>query len=72
MSQSRIGSATEAVVNISVGLTVSMVANHFVFPAFGFNPSLGQNAAITVIYTTISFARSYFLRRVFNWIGEQA
>lgn len=57
--------------NIAVGLMVSMIANHFVFPAFGFNPSLSQNAAITIIYTAISFARSYFLRRFFNWFGER-
>lgn len=72
MSQSRAGSATEATVNIAVGLMVSMIANHFVFPAFGFNPSLTQNAAITIIYTAISFARSYFLRRFFNWIGDRS
>jgi hypothetical protein len=72
MSQSRKGSAFEAFVNIAVGLIVSVIANHLVFPLFGFVPSLGQNIAITAIYTAISFIRSYCLRRVFNYFGARA
>lgn len=67
MSQSKRGSAFEAFINIAVGLIVSVIANHLVFPLFGFVPSLGQNVAITTIYTGISFVRSYCLRRAFNW-----
>jgi len=66
MGQTRKGSALEATVNITVGLVVSVVANHLIFPLFGFTPSLAQNAAITTIYTAISFVRSYCLRRVFE------
>ena len=69
MSQSRKGSAFEAAVNIAVGVVVSIIANWLVFPQFGFTPSLGQNIAITAIYTAISFARQYCLRRMFNWAG---
>lgn len=71
MSQSRKGSATEATMNIAVGLVVSMVANHFVFPVFGFHPSLADNVTITAIYTAISFVRHYFLRRFFNAIESR-
>lgn len=66
MSQSKGGSAIEAACNIGVGLAVSMVANAIVFPLFGFTPSIGENITITGIYTAISFARSYLLRRLFN------
>ena len=66
MNQSRKMSALEAATNVSVGLVVSVIANHLVFPLFGFHPSLAQNIAITVIYTAISFVRSYALRRLFN------
>ena len=72
MSQSRRGSAFEAFINIAVGLAVSVIANHFVFPLFGFVPSLTQNFAITGIYTAISFIRSYCLRRLFNYFGARA
>ena len=66
MSQSRKGSATEACINVAVGLIVSMVANAIVFPRFGFHPSLLDNIGITLIYTAISLIRSYCLRRAFN------
>lgn len=71
MSQSRKGSAFEAFVNIAVGLVISVIANHLIFPLFGFVPSLSQNIAITFIYTAISFIRSYCLRRVFNYFGAR-
>jgi hypothetical protein len=71
MSQSRKGSAFEAFVNIAVGLVISIIANHLIFPLFGFEPSLSQNITITIIYTAISFIRSYCLRRVFNYFGAR-
>lgn len=72
MSQSRKGSAFEASVNIAVGLVISVIANHLIFPLFGFEPSLKQNIAITLTYTAISFIRSYCLRRVFNYFEAGA
>lgn len=66
MSQSRKASAVEAVANVAIGLLVSMAANAAVFPLFGFTPTLAQNVSITLIYTAISLARSYLLRRLFN------
>lgn len=66
MSQSRKGSAAEAVTNVAVGLIVSMIANATVFPLYGFHPSLLDNIGITLIYTAISLVRSYLLRRGFN------
>lgn len=68
MSQSRKGSAVEAAVNMGVGLGVSMIANACVFPLYGFHPSVAENVGITLIYTAISLARSYCLRRLFNRI----
>ena len=69
MSQSRKGSALEIVVSITIGLVVSVIANHFVFPMYGFIPSPRQNVEITVIYKVISFARGYGVRRMFNYFG---
>ena len=66
MSQSRKGSAVEACINMMVGVVVSIIANAIVFPRFGFHPSLLDNFGITLIYTVISLARSYCLRRLFN------
>jgi len=71
MSQSRKGSAFEALTNIAIGIVVSMIANATVFPLFNFHPSGSQNFEITAIYTGISFVRSYLIRRMWNSIGTR-
>lgn len=66
MTQTRLGSLIEALFNTCIGLVISVIANQLVFPRFGFHPSLGENVAISSIYTVISIARGYCLRRWFN------
>lgn len=66
MAQSRVGSAVEAVANVAVGYTINMLANFLIFPLFGWSLTLGENLLLGVIYTAISLARSFVLRRVFN------
>ena len=66
MNQTRIGSLIEALINVAIGLLVSVAANAVVFPRFGFQPSIIENVAISLIYTAISIARQYVLRRFFN------
>ena len=66
MSQTRRQSLIEAVINVVVGLGVSMALNFAIFPLFGWHISLQQNLSLGVIYTVVSIARSYCLRRVFN------
>lgn len=66
MNQTRLGSLIEALMNVAIGLMVSVVANAIVFPRFGFQPTVGENVAISMIYTAISIARQYVLRRWFN------
>lgn len=66
MNQTRIGSLIEALMNVAIGLLVSVAANAIVFPRFGFQPTVGENVTISLIYTAISIARQYVLRRWFN------
>jgi len=66
MSQTRRQSLIEAVINIVVGFGINTVLNFTVFPIFGWHISMKQNLALGVIYTIVSIARSYCLRRVFN------
>ena len=70
MSQSRRWSFFESCVNVAVGYGVAVAAQIIVFPWFGMNVTLPQNLMIGVIFTAVSLARSYALRRVFNWIGR--
>lgn len=65
--QTRKQSAIEAAMNIFIGYTINFIANFTLFPLFGWEISLQQNLIIGVIYTLISFARSYMLRRFYNW-----
>jgi uncharacterized membrane protein (DUF485 family) len=66
MRQSGLMSLVEAVVNVVVGLLVAVATQIVVFPMFGLATTLGQNLAIGAIFTTVSLARSYVLRRVFE------
>lgn len=59
MSQSRIDSLMESVVNIAIGLVI--------LPAvLGVSMTLGQNVLIGALFTVISLVRSYVIRRAFN------
>lgn len=66
MSQTRRGSAAEALTNIVIGLTVGFLSNIVVLPAFGYPVTLTDGALISVVFTVISFVRSYLVRRVYN------
>lgn len=65
MKDSKIKSFTEAAFNIVVGFTINFVANMFILPMFGMPFSLSAFTMIGILYTFISLARSYFLRRLF-------
>jgi hypothetical protein len=66
MPQSQLTSLVEAVTNIAVGYGVAVVMQLLVFPMFGLVTTLGQNLAIGAIFTMVSLARSYVLRRTFE------
>lgn len=69
MTQSRRMSAVEAVANVAIGYGVALAAQLAVFPLFGLAVSLQDNILIGAIFTVVSLARSYAVRRMFNWIG---
>lgn len=70
MSQSKRMSLVESLTNIAVGYLVALAAQIVIFPLLGVQASLSQNLMIGVLFTAVSLARSYALRRVFNWIGR--
>ena len=67
--QTRWQSFLEAVTNIVVGYALAVLTQIFVFPLFGLHASLGENLLIGGLFTCISLARSYVLRRLFNARG---
>jgi hypothetical protein len=61
-------SLVEATTNVAVGFGVAVLAQVAVFPLFGLDVSFADNLFIGAIFTAISIARSYVLRRVFEAI----
>lgn len=67
--QSKRGSLVEALVNVAIGYTVNFLANVAILPLFGMPFDFGNFALIGLLYTAVSIARSYIIRRVFNaWL----
>ena len=61
-------SLAESVLNVAIGFGVALLAQIVVFPMFGMQVSLSDNLAIGAIFTIISIVRSYFVRRLFNFL----
>lgn len=66
MMQTRWQSFIESCINVSIGYGVALLSQVIVFPLFGIHIPLASNLAIGAIFTAISIARSYAVRRVFN------
>lgn len=66
MTQTRLGSLIESLINVLIGFGISLVLTAVVLPAYGHAVTLADNLQITLIFTVSSIARSYLLRRFFN------
>ncbi len=66
MRQSRWMSFVESVANVLVGYGVAVLTQMLVFPLFGLRSSVSDRLLIGVIFTVVSLARSFTLRRVFE------
>ena len=58
----------ESVANVFVGYGVAVVTQILIFPIFGLHTTLAQNLKMGAIFTVVSIARSFALRRVFEAI----
>ncbi|MFG6529150.1 MULTISPECIES: hypothetical protein [unclassified Sulfitobacter] len=66
MKQSRLMSLVESVANVIVGYGVAVFTQILIFPIFGLHTTLAQNLKMGAIFTIVSIARSFALRRVFE------
>jgi hypothetical protein len=64
--QTKKGSLIEAGINILIGFCINYIANLLILPLFGFHVSLSDNFLIGLLYTGVSVARSYAVRRWFD------
>lgn len=65
-AQTRTGSLVEAATNVVVGYLLALGTQALVFPRFGIATTLTQDGLIAGVFTLVSLARSYLLRRVFE------
>jgi hypothetical protein len=66
MKQSRAMSLVEAIANVIVGYGVAVVTQILIFPIFGLYTTLAQNLQMGLLFTMVSLARSFLLRRFFE------
>jgi hypothetical protein len=64
-------SLVEALTNVAVGYGVAVATQILIFPLFGLHTTLVQNLKMGAIFTMVSIARSYVLRRLFEAIRVQ-
>jgi hypothetical protein len=68
MGQSRLMSLVESAINVSIGYVVALITQIIVFPIFGLHAKIRDQILIGLIFTAVSIARSYWIRRLFNAI----
>jgi hypothetical protein len=71
MKQTRLMSLVESIANVIVGYGVAVVTQILVFPVFGLHTTLAQNLKIGAVFTVVSIARSYILRRLFERVRRR-
>jgi hypothetical protein len=68
MKQSRTMSLVEAIANVAVGYGIAVLTQILIFPVFGLHTTLAQNLKMGAVFTVVSIARSFALRRLFEAI----
>ena len=71
MNESRSMSLVEAMTNVIIGYGLAVVTQIIVFPWFGIEAAFGEHLAIGFAFVGVSLARSYLLRRLFEWLGKR-
>lgn len=66
--QSRRMSLAESLANVFVGYGLAVSAQILIFPVFGLHATLAENLRIGLVFTLVSLARSFALRRLFEAI----
>ena len=66
MEQTRLGSLIESCINTAIGFVITVCLSPVIYPLFGHSFTISQNVGIGLIFTIISVARSYVIRRLAN------
>lgn len=71
MTQKKRHSLLEACIGTAIGYSIAFASNLIILPLFGFKPSLHANFWITNFFTVVSVVRSYYVRRLFNYLHHK-
>lgn len=74
MSDTKLKSLTESIVNIIPGFAVAYLSNLYILPLFAEGIAVSDHFTMLQIgfwYTIISILRSYVFRRLFERLGEK-
>lgn len=66
MTQTRLESLVEVLINVAIGWVIALITQLLVFPLFGINITIFEQLGISVIFTIVSIVRGYVIRRWFN------
>lgn len=72
MKQSRKASFAETCLSTAIGYVIAVTTQAIVFPWFGLYVPLSHNLLIGVIFTVVSIARGYMVRRLFEHLRIKA
>jgi len=64
--QTKQKSLIESITNTAVGFIISLIIQLVLFPIMDIPASFQQNVIITIVFTSVSIARGYVIRRIFN------
>jgi accessory gene regulator protein AgrB len=67
MKQSKLNSLKEACTNIAIGYVVGMLTQLILYPLYGIHIAFTTNLALSFWFTIVAIARSYFVRRYYNY-----
>ena len=66
--QRKARSLFDSIVNLVIGFAVAIAAQMLIFPLFGVFVSTADHIVIGLLFAVVSVERSYYPRRLFNWI----
>lgn len=66
IKQTRLESFIESAINTGLGFLVAMVTQILIYPLFDIDVTIGDQALLALIFTSVSLVRGYVVRRYFN------
>jgi hypothetical protein len=70
--QTRKGSLVESLAGTAIGFIISLLVWQFIVrPWWHLQTSFVENLEITTLFTVVSIARGYFVRRMFNMLHKK-